>query len=198
MPDLRVSFPKPCDEPWEAMAPAGCDRVCDRCARVIHDLRHYTVDEVEALLQSDPDTCVRASVANDGTIALKHGGARRMLLAIGAIGALTAADPLLANEKAGAITGRVGVPMVVTKVIATSTTGKRYHTKIKGLGDYRFDRLPPGVYRLTLVDECKLTWSIDGVTVLPGAETKVAETIDPHECSPDIIIGMLRVESDNG
>ena len=54
MPDLRVSFPKPCEEKWEAMTPAGRARVCARCDKAVHDLASYTLDEAEALLRRNP------------------------------------------------------------------------------------------------------------------------------------------------
>ena len=34
------------------MTPAGCDRVCARCDKLIHDLSNYEIDEVEALLRA--------------------------------------------------------------------------------------------------------------------------------------------------
>ncbi len=45
MRDLRVSFPKPCDERWEAMAPEGRARLCARCDTVVHDLSQFEPDE---------------------------------------------------------------------------------------------------------------------------------------------------------
>lgn len=200
MADIIVSFPKPCEEPWDGMTAQGCDRICASCDRIVHDLTRYSIEEVEAMARRDPYICVRAAIGSDGRVALKSGGrvARRMLLAVGAIGALAASEPLAAKEKAGAISGTVGVPMTATSVSATSSTGKRYHAKFKSFGNYRFNRLPAGVYRLTLTDECGSDWSIDNVTVAPGVETTVAETIDPNTCEPAIIIGMLKIENDNG
>ena len=47
MGDLRVSFPKPCDEKWQAMTPEGRARVCGRCDKAVHDLSLYSIDEAE-------------------------------------------------------------------------------------------------------------------------------------------------------
>ncbi len=66
MRDLRVSFPKLCDEKWETMTPVGCARVCGRCDKPVHDLSRCTLLETEALLRRNPDTCVRARIDGDG------------------------------------------------------------------------------------------------------------------------------------
>jgi hypothetical protein len=104
MPDLRVSFPKPCDETWEAMTPSGCDRVCARCDHVVHDLSQYTLAEAEALLGANPGSCVRAQIGADGAVALKPGRggkAGRMMIAVAATaGLLAAAAPGLCEAGA--------------------------------------------------------------------------------------------------
>src|ERR1044072_10021004 len=97
MREVRVSFPRPCDEKWEQMTPPGCDRICARCDKVIHDLSKFDVDEAEALLRNNPNACVRAQINGDGEIALRparSGRARKMVIAIAATAALFAvAEP---------------------------------------------------------------------------------------------------------
>ena len=197
MADVRISFPKPCDEPWAEMTPAGCDRVCGRCARTIHDLRHYSIEEVEALVRRDPDTCVRASVATDGTVTLKRGGTRRMIATIGATVALLASPHAVsAKEKKprGTIAGRVADVDWSTKVVATGSDGTTYRAKVEGDGRYAIKHLPAGSYRLVFTPSCGEPWIVDSVVVADDAAVN-ADTKDPNQC---IIVGMVRIEDDNG
>ncbi|WP_309611344.1 hypothetical protein, partial [Sphingomonas sp.] len=84
MSDIRVSFPEPCGERWDDMQPAGCNRHCDSCDKVIHDLSQMTIDDVEALVWTDPEPCVRAHVDRDGFVATKSSvNPRRLAIAVG-------------------------------------------------------------------------------------------------------------------
>jgi urease beta subunit len=200
MRDLRVSFPRPCDEKWEAMTPAGCNRVCARCDRLIHDLSHYELDEAEALLRRDPDTCVRARIDADGAVALKPGrggNARRMVIAIAATaGLLTAGAPAFAkrNRPDGAIAGNVGSYGIRTRVTATGTDGRTFRTRARSNGRFRIRHLPAGTYTVTFVPACGDGRTVenvivgDGETILPGVQ-------DVGAC---IIIGLLRIEDGRG
>lgn len=199
MRDLHVSFPKPCDAPWEAMAPAGCDRVCARCDKVIHDLEHYRLDEVQAMLRRDPDTCVRARIGADGAVALKPGGRGRMLRAAVAAGVsaglLSAPVPASAQRdpRTGIISGTVGAGrfdyVSRIRVTVTGPDGKARHIWVKD-GKYRIDHLPAGAYTLTFYPDCGDKWTVENVVVGSG-HAVVADTQDPNQC---IIIGQLRIE----
>lgn len=200
MPDLRVSFPRPCDETWEAMAPAGCDRVCARCDKVIHDLSHYALDEAEALLRRDPETCVRARIGADGAVALKPGrggNARRMVIAAAATaGLLTAAAPALAKRDRpdGAIAGNVGSYGIRTRVTATGTDGRTFRATARSNGQFRIRHLPAGTYTLTFTPECGDSRTVENVVVRDG-ETLLPGVQDGGVC---IIIGRLRIEDGRG
>jgi Carboxypeptidase regulatory-like domain len=200
MRDLRVSFPKPCDEKWEAMTPAGCDRVCARCDKLIHDLLHYALDEAEALLRREPDSCVRARIDADGVVALKPGRggkARRMVIAAAATaGLLTAGAPALAKRDRpdGAIAGNVGSYPMRTRVTATGTDGRTFRTRVRSDGRFRIRHLPAGTYTLTFVPDCGDDLTVENVVVRDG-ETILPGVQDVGAC---IVIGLLRIEDGKG
>ena len=200
MRDLRVSFPKPCDEKWESMTPSGCDRVCARCDKVIHDLSQYEFGEAEALLRRDPDTCVRAQIGADGVVALKPGrggGARRMVIAAAATaGLLTAGAPAFARQDrpGGAIAGTVAGTGFRARVIATGPGGQTFRAKIRSNGRFRIRHVPAGTYTLSFAADCGANWTVENVVVGIG-ETNVRDVRDRDMC---IVIGMLRIEGVTG
>jgi hypothetical protein len=201
MRDLRVSFPRPCDEEWEAMSPSGgCGRICGRCDKVVHDLALYSLDEAEALLRASPGTCVRAAVDAEGVVALRPGrgeGARRMVVAAAvAAGLLAGGAPALAKGERpqGAITGKIENYGFGGRVVATGQDGRTYRGGVKGNGRYRIRHVPPGSYALTFMTTCGGKEPIGDVVVGDG------EAIAPEakESSACIVIGMLRIEDDRG
>lgn len=199
MPDLRVSFPGPCDEKWEAMAPTGWDRVCARCDHVVHDLAEYTIDEAEALLRANPGSCVRAQIGKDGAVALKPGSwgrARRMVVAMAAsTGLLTAATPALAkrDRPGGAIAGSADSYGVRTRITATGADGRTYRTRARSNGRYRIRHLPAGTYTVTYAS-CVGNRTVENVVVRDG-ETLVPDLPLEDQC---IVIGLLRIEGGSG
>ena len=200
MRDLRVSFPKPCDEKWEAMRPTGCGGVCGRCDKPVHDLSYYALDEAEALLRGNPGTCVRAHIDSDGIVALKpsrRGDARRMVIAVAATAGLVAASaPAFAtpDRPNGAIAGNVETFGIRMRVTATGTNGQTFRARVKGNGRFRIRHLPAGTYKLTFVPDCGNSWSVEHVVVRDG------ETIMPNvqNAGGCIVIGMLRIEEERG
>jgi hypothetical protein len=216
MPDLRVSFPKPCDEAWEAMTPSGCDRVCARCDHVVHDLREYTFDEAEALMRANPNSCVRALIGSDGAVALKAGrggSKRRMVIAAAATASLLAGAPAYAREgrPSGAISGagapayaREGRPSgaisgrVVfctdysTRAVATGADGRRFRARVHSDGRFRLKHLPAGTYTLTFETHGRQDQVLENVLVRDG-ETSSPNLDDGSQC---VVIGLLSVEND--
>lgn len=200
MPDLRVSFPKPCDETWEAMTPSGCDRVCARCDHVVHDLAEYTLHEAEALLRANPGSCVRAQIGADGEIALKPGRGskkRRMVIAAAATaGLLAAGTPAYAKRERfpGAISGTAEAYGSRVRVIATGADGRTYRVKTDTNGRFTIRNLPAGTYRLRFSPYCGEGATVenvivrDGETVMPG----------PQELGGCVVVGLLRIASDQG
>jgi hypothetical protein len=197
MRDVRVSFPRPCDERWEAMTPAGCDRVCTRCDKVIHDLSHYELDEAEALLRRNPDTCVRARIDAEGVVALKQGrrgNARRMVIAAAATaGLLTAGTPAFAKRDRpdGAIAGIVESYGSRVRVTATGPGGRTYRARTRSNGQFRIRHLPAGTYRLSFDSVCEQYPAVENIVVRDG-ETNVPNVRTEEQC---IVIGMLRIEN---
>src|SRR6185369_252274 len=99
MQDVRVSFPRPCSEKWDEMSPSGCNRHCDRCDKIIHDLERLTLDEAEALLRSESEVCVRAKLDAEGAIQLKASRKPRVgRLVAASIGMLAMAAPATAAK----------------------------------------------------------------------------------------------------
>lgn len=199
MPDLRVSFPKPCDETWEAMTPTGCDRVCARCDHVVHDLAEYTFAEAEALLRGNPGSCVRARIGADGEIALKPGRggkARRMVIAAAATAGLLAVAPAHAREgrPSGAISGDLFTFGPRHRVIATDANGQIFRAWTRNNGRFRIRHLPPGTYRLTFVTSCGEERVIENLVVGAG-ETVLRADQARDDC---IVIGLLRIEDNQG
>jgi len=200
MPDLRVRFPKPCDEKWDAMTPAGCARICARCDTPVHDLSRYSIGEAEALLRREPGACVRALIRGDGSVALKpgrRGDARRMVIAVAASASLLVSGaPAMAKKDRppGAIAGTIdtfGIPM---RIKATATNGRTYRSKVKRNGSFRIRDLPSGTYSITFVPRCGDRLTIENVEVGAG-ETILPKVDSEVGC---ITVGMLRIEEARG
>lgn len=197
MSDLRISFPEPCGESWDAMQPAGCDRICATCSETVHDLAKLTVQEAEALLREPGKHCVRAQVGPDGALSLRpgpSGRSRRILVAVSAsVGLFASACETVpsAEVATGAIFGTVGRFSGVTYVRAVSADGRERRTRVRADGSYRLERLPYGTYSLRFTGTCG-TWEGEPITLLER-EHSVDETADAPEC---IVIGMARLEDD--
>jgi hypothetical protein len=197
MSDLRVKLPAPCPESWDAMAPSGCNRHCASCDKIIHDLEQMTIGDLEALIADSEDICVRARIDGAGKVALKSDswrGARRMIATVGAgFGLMAAGSAAMAAEQRvyGAIHGQVDDPFA-TKAIATDTAGKRYKTRIKSNGSYKFKKLPPGTYTVHLFSSCagEDQWGGSAVEVRAGIVTNTAAS-NPNQC---IIVGKLVID----
>src|SRR5437763_529741 len=137
MNDLRVSFPKPCSGPWQAMRPEGCNRFCDRCERTLHDLSQLTLAAAEELARSANQFCVPAPGGPDGAVKLKPSdgrSTRRMVVTIGAsVGILAVSGQAAAVDvtKTGAIKGQVvGSCGWSGSVSAIASDGSVFHAKI--------------------------------------------------------------------
>lgn len=201
MKDLRVTFPEPCSEKWEAMTRAGCNRICGRCDTTIFDLSEYDVYQAEALLRAGDRICVRARLDAEGAVRLKPhpvGNARRMVLAVGASAAMFMMGGHAAareKEPRGEISGMVDTswPFNLT-VTAKGDDGRVYRGKVKRDGRYKIKKLPPGTYSLEVTGGCGDPWSSGKVTVRER-ETALHNATDPNDC---IIVGMIEIEQTSG
>ncbi|MFY8047422.1 MAG: carboxypeptidase-like regulatory domain-containing protein [Erythrobacter sp.] len=194
MRDVIVCFPKPCDEPWEAMAPRGCHRHCASCDKVVHDLAALSIDEAEALLDAPEEVCVRAQLGPDGVVALKPGGrgaARRMIAAAGASLALATAACQTVPEASTPlyrITGKFDWKGFYYDAELTSADGRKWRKQREpGTGRFIFDNLPPGVYTLTTRDSCGERVEVETVTI-SDASVEVAKGSPDSGC---IIVGVM-------
>lgn len=197
MNDVRISFPDPCGESWDAMQPSGCDRVCAACSETVHDLASLTVNEAEALLRKPGKHCVRAQVGPDGALNTRpdpSGRSRRILVAMTAsVGLFASACETVpsATTPTGTIVGTVGRFSGVTSVRAVSEDGRRRQAKVRADGSYRLERLPYGTYSLSYVDSCGAS---EGERItLREAEHSVEARTDTLDC---VIVGMAKVEDD--
>lgn len=185
--DLRVKLTSPCSEPWEGMTPAGRNRHCASCDKLIHDLSALTIDEAEALLEANGEVCVRARVGKGGVIELADAarGRRRMIAAVGASMALATAAcqtvPAEGRPNRYVISGTV--PMIqYRKPVVRSSDGQTWDVEMEFRStSFRVPRLYPGVYSISYDAAC-------------GEERRTIENIVVRDQSIDM--GMLEGEGD--
>ena len=199
MKELRVSFPKPCSENWDAMTPKGRNRFCARCAKTIHDLSAYSFDEAAPLLQAGEEICVRARLTRAGGVTLRSGstGKRgRIMLAVAAsIGMAALSNPALADKRdpEGTIAGTV-VMGWRTLVTVTGPDGRQYTAQSKINGRYKIKHLPPGPYKIDFLEDGETRWN-GGEIIVVDRKTVKHQTTNPN---PPIIIGVITVERNGG
>ena len=183
MNDVRVTFPKPCDQSWDDMAAAGCNRHCAKCDKVIHDLDQLTVDEAERLLDSGREICVRAQLDAGGAVRLKSKGTRRLIAASASLMTFGPQAAAADNRPAGIISGKVtGCPAQISAVAAD---GRTYIAKVKINGSYKFKHLPDGRYEISIPGGGGRP--LGNVVVQNGAKVRF-NADDSQNC---IIIGMI-------
>jgi hypothetical protein len=191
MRDLEVEFPAPCGERWEDMTPAGCNRHCASCDKIIHDLDAYRFDDVAALLARGEELCVRARIGADGEVALKPGGTRAMRLMLAAsAGMLAITSPAYAQPR-GKIVGKVDGHQVV----ATDEAGRRYRAALRQDGRFWFRGLPPGKYVVS-AHGCTEPWTV-GTATVRDRKVELPPSFDSKadEC---IIVGVMVRKPDAG
>lgn len=197
MADLKVEFPEPCSEDWDAMRPQGCHRHCATCDKVIHDLAALTFDEAEALLAREDEACVRAEIGSGGVVRLKpspRSAGRRMVAAAGASLALaTAACQTVPEETAQryTISGQIN-DGIASKVILYSEAGKAKGRKLKK-GKFAFTSLAPGTYSIVLSGDCGYDVVLDNITIIDRSVTVTEEAFTEnvgYGCP--IIVGKIR------
>ena len=198
MSDVRMAFPEPCGEPWDQMAPSGCNRHCAVCDTEIHDLSALTVEEVEALQESSEKVCVRARIGADGTIVTHRGeraGRRRVIAA--AVGAsLSLAACQTTGEPAVTplytVSGSFGWGTGERVVTLTRWDGESETKRVAPRRDFRFANLHEGTYVLRMDSDCADP-IVRQIEVGP-AHIDVGEVHFDSEC---IIVGVMQpVERD--
>jgi hypothetical protein len=198
MEELYVAFPKPCEEPWEAMAPRGCNRHCASCDKIIHDLAALTFAEAENLLEHEDEVCVRAQIGPDEVVALKDGGrnaARWMMAAAGASLAFAAAACQTVPDSAEPryqITGKFGWKDWYYDAELVSADGRSWPKRREaGTGRFIFYDLPPGDYTLSTIDICGDRVEVETFTIT-NASLEATRSYPESGC---IIVGaMVKVE----
>jgi hypothetical protein len=200
MADLQVTFPKPCDEAWDAMSPRGCNRHCASCDTIVHDLAAMTYEEAEALLAHEDEACVRAQLGPDGVLKLKPSGrsnGRRMVAAAGASLALATAACQTAppsEEAPGlAISGAFNRYLVKTVTLYPGEGKSLRRKPDKKTGSVTFSGLAPGTYSIIITGDCGYYAFLENVTIVDRSVTvsEAAFTEESGNGCP-IIVGRIR------
>ena len=199
MSDLRVILPDPCDEPWEAMEPAGCHRACAKCDRVVHDLSQYDVAGIEKLLRDEPGSCVRASINAFGVVVTKterHVSIRRILATVGAAGLLIGQPAMARNPRGyGVLVGSTLEFGQKTRVTATDDKGNSYRTRVKPNGRYKINHIPPGIYTVEFSSPNCGSWALPNVVVDAGEVVVANEAENDEYC---VVVGLLKIDDNQG
>jgi hypothetical protein len=196
-----MTFPQPCSQQWEDMAPAGCNRHCATCDQTIFDLSKLTGEQAEALLRSDPHACVRASITPDGSIRtadFAQRNSRRIFTAIGASVSLaaTACTTTTAPNISPRyhITGTANWTSWQSKFMLRSEAGKIYRTAIDRDNRIKFGNLRPGTYRLSYDGSCDVI-DLGEITVSQDVDLGDIKEASEGDC---IIVGMAKIEEITG
>jgi hypothetical protein len=199
MAEIKVTFPEPCSEPWEGMAPAGCRRHCATCDKVIHDLAAMTLDEAEGLLAAPDGACVRARIAPDGTVKTadghRHNGRRLVAAASASMSfALAACQTPVIGEVSPrfAVTGETWSWYHARKTRLITADGRALQPALSEGGRLRFNNLKPGTYTLRYTDICGETHFGEPVSVT-DSDVDFGKFEWEEEC---IIIGVMAPADD--
>jgi len=187
MSDIRVSFPRPCDQPWEEMEDRGCNRHCVACDQTIFDLEKLTVDDAEALLDGESEACVRARVGFDGLVAVAKGEGRESRVIKAALGvAATLALAACATPQGKADPPGLSVSGTVKPFDRHSKLelvggGRTYKIKPRKDLTFRFVGLEPGSYTLSMRDDCGRYSKVSEVS-LEKNSVQMGEVFNRHGC----------------
>lgn len=165
MADLKVAFPEPCTQPWADMSPVGCHRHCESCDRIVHDLGALTTEEVERLLDTGDQLCVRAEVGHDGIVKTRGSG-RRMVLGAGAM--LLAACQTTPGGRVNGGASLSGQTLVAAGPRDARIVNSAGESAILFIGDdgrFAVDDLAPGTYTLRIPDYCGKTHEVGDIVV---------------------------------
>ena len=174
MKDIEVSFPKPCNESWESMAPKGCHRHCAACDQTIHDLERMTFDQAIALLREQDDVCVRAKTTTRGEVQLKPSASPNAFKLKAAMGvAATLALAACSSTGSTAVSPRFSISGEVehkwqrSERLELAGEGGTRQTRPDLDSSFQFTNLKPGTYTLSVVDNCGIRQMIAEVDVGP-------------------------------
>ena len=198
MANIHVELPKPCDEKWDDMTPAGCHRHCAFCDKVIHDLEQMTGEEARALVESGEEACFRAKVDADGAVLLsdsrKAGSIRLRTAAVGAVAGLALAA--CSTTPIGSVSPRITLSgnldgywgETQVRLVGEGVTKTKM---VRHGGEYQFANLKPGSYRLHVEGYCIEDKSVD---ISLTEDDVIVEPISPEEgeWGGCIIVGVMQ------
>ena len=165
MADLKVSFPKPCSEPWDGMGPRGCNRHCASCDRIVHDLAKLTVEQVEQLLDTDEKVCVRAEFDRQGRIKSAGSTGRAMIVCAGALLAAACQTTPGGRVADGAtLSGNLGYH-IAREARIWNDAGESAKLVVGHDGRFDVHGLRPGTYSLQFTVECNQQHDVQGIVV---------------------------------
>jgi len=194
MADLKVAFPNPCSEPWEGMARHGCNRHCATCDKIIHDLSALKLAEVEDLLQSGEEICVRARVGRDGAVALADTlpGSRLMIAAVSTSMALATAacQTVPPEERLNRFEISGTLPMWQNgKPVVRSSDGQTWHVELPFRSTaFRVPDLYRGVYSISYDATCGEPRQVLENIVVRDGSIDLGQLEGNGEC---IIVGVM-------
>ena len=201
MKELEVSLPGPCGENWDSMSPRGCNRHCAACDTVIHDLSEMTLEEAERLISASENACVRARIAPDGTVAVKHGQSTRRIKAVvgGSLALAVAACQTTSVTPLYEITGAVSYG---TRVDLLDHRGVVKSMKASYGGEFRFDNLHAGTYTLRTYNGCSDDPEnrVEGIALGPD-DGHLGDLDELRDKCPVIYVGLMvpmRSSGNNG
>ena len=195
-PRLRISRPCPIDWTAEGRDPGGS--FCDRCRKTVHDVEAMSGAEVETLLDSAEEVCVRLARLPDGTILTRdHPLARRSAAVAGAAlaaSALACSDAEIGSDAFVASFEPRPVPHVVpTDRVALSdarvTLGAVVVSAVGGITPDPAAADPPAVPVLDLsptipVEGWDFTSSVEFGDV-SGSALGVSFEVEPEGCAEE-------------
>jgi hypothetical protein len=194
---LKIDFPQPCPESWDAMPREGRNRHCAQCSKTIHDLSRHTVREVDFLLRSGEEVCARGLVDKRGHVVLKpsrRAKLRRVLAAaLASVALLFTPTVALAGSKTpvGKIKGTVDAASTRMRVIATNSLGQKFVATVNEVSQFKLKKLPPGE------NEISFDGGIDGGTDGQWNHGKVqvtaGKTLEIYASNPHVeaIVGVM-------
>ncbi len=202
MDEVRISLPRPCGVNWESLTPEGKARRCTFCSTTVVDTEQYTAPELEAILRSPGEHCVRIAINQKGAVKLASGAngqARKFVASVGAGMALLvgSASSFAASDQRvpeGNISGMIVGSNASTRAVAVSGDGKTYEVNVKSNGKFKIKHLPPGHYRVSYKGECVAADEQFSVVVQPGKTTRVPAVNDCIE----IIVGLVEITDNAG
>lgn len=198
MSDLKVSFPSPCSQPWDEMAPGDRHRRCASCDSSVHDLAQLTGSEIQQLLDSGEKVCARAHVDRSGAVKTADNRCltRRPILACASVALVAACQTAPGGkvENGPTLSGKVPIYGFADGSHITNDNGQSVKLHIGQDGRFDVHGLARGTYSLVIVDYCGASHAFENIEI-GDADVDVGELEFEPTC---IIVGQMVREDEPG